>query len=169
MKKRILATIMSVLLIVCSLLTLASCVDGKDNDDDQPDIEKPWCDDLGEHDLEGYTVKFAVSEALDGDTFHKRSIMAEADTGDSVDAAIFQRNEAIQARFNCKIDLTYYTTESLSVALSNVFMSGGEEYDVIAARQYDDIAICSKGYVVDIAKNEEVKPYIQWKDNDFPY
>ncbi len=169
MKKRILATIMSVLLIVCSLLTLASCVDDNDDDGDKPDIEKPWLDDLGEHDLEGYTVKFAVSEALDGDTFHKRSIMAEEDIGDSVDAAIFARNEAIEARFNCTIDLTYYTTDSLSVALSSVFMSGGEEYDVIAARQYDDISICSKGYVVDIAKDEEVKPYIQWQDNEFPY
>ena len=169
MKKRILATVMSVLLIVCSLLTLASCVDGEKEGDKGQSIDRPWLDDLGEHDLDGYTVKFAVSEALDGDTFHKRSIMAEADTGDSVDAAIFSRNEAIAARFNCNIELTYYTTDSLSVALSNVIMSGGSEYDVLAARQYDDIALCGKAAVVDIAKDEEVKPYIQWQGNDYPY
>lgn len=168
MKKRILATVMSVLLIVCTLLTLASCGGNKDNGDDGEVIDKPWIDTLGEHNLD-YTVKFAVSEAQDGDTFHKRSIMAEEDTGDSVDAAIFARNKAIEARFNCTIELTYYTVENLSTALSSELMSGGEAYDVIAARQYDDIALCSKGYLVDIAKDEEVKPYIQWQDNEFPY
>ena len=99
MKKRILATVMSVLLIVCTLLTLASCADGKKDDEVKPQITRDWYDNLGDHDLDGYTVKFAVSEALDGDTFHKRSIMAEEDTGDSVDAAIFARNKAIEARF----------------------------------------------------------------------
>lgn len=169
MKKRILATVMSVLLIVCTLLTLVSCAGGKKDDEVKPQINRDWYDNLGEHNLDGYTVKFAVSEAQDGDTFHKRSIMAEADNGDSVDAAVFARNKAIEARFNCTIELTYYTTDNLSTAISNELMSGGEAYDVIAARQYDDIALCSKGYLVDIAKDEEVKPYIQWKDNEFPY
>ena len=156
MKKRILATIMSVLLIVCSLLTLASCVGEKEPENPIGNTgleERIWLDNLGEHDLDGYTVKFAVAEA-DGDGFHKRSIAAEEDTGDSVDAAIFARNKAVEARFNCVIELTYYTESNLSTTLSSVFMSGGEEYDVIAARQYDDISICSKGYVLDLAKNE---------------
>ena len=168
MKKRILATVMSVLLIVCTLLTLASCAGGKKDDEVKPQIDRDWYDNLGEHNLD-YTVKFAVSEALDGDTFHKRSIWAEADEGDSVDAAVFARNKAIEARFNCTIELTYYTTDNLSTALANELQSGGEAYDVLAARQYDDIALCSKAYLVDIAKDEEVKPYIQWKDNEFPY
>ena len=170
MKKRILATIMSVLLIVCSLLTLASCVGEKEPDKPgETPLVREWYDNLGEHDLDGYTVKFAVAEA-DQDGFHKRSIAAEEDTGDSVDAAIFARNKAVEARFNCVIELTFYTdTSNLSTALSNVFMSGGKEYDVIAARQYDDIAICSKGYVVDLAKNEDASKYLEWQDNEFPY
>ena len=150
MKKRILATIMSVLLIVCTLLSLAACAGGKEEQQGGGDVipDREWYDNLGEHDLDGYIVKFAVAEA-DGDGFHKRSIAAEEDTGDAVDAAIFARNKAVEARFNCTIELTYYTdTSNLSTALSSVFMSGGEEYDVIAARQYDDIAICSKGYVL---------------------
>ena len=172
MKKRILATIMSVLLIVCSLLTLASCVGEKEPEGptgNEGIKDRTWYDNLGEHDLDGYTVKFAVAEA-DGDGFHKRSIAAEEDTGDSVDAAIFARNKAVEARFNCVIELTYYTdTANLSTSLSSVFMAGGEEYDVIAARQYDDIAICSKGYVLDLAKNEYTSKYIEWQDNEFPY
>ena len=169
MKKRILATVMSVLLIVCTLLTLASCGGDEDSGAGGEVIDKPWIDTLGEHNLDGYTVKFAVSEALDGDTFHKRSIEPDKDTGDTVDAAVFARNRAIEARFNCKIDLTYYTTDNLSTALSSELMSGGEMYDVIAARQYDDIALCSKGYVVDLAKDADAKQYIQWKDNKYPY
>ena len=171
MKKRILALTMSILLIVCSLLTLASCVGEKEPEGPTGDTgleERLWYDNLGEHDLDGYPVKFAVAEA-DGDGFHKRSIAEEEDTGDSVDAAIFARNKAVEARFNCVIELTYYTESNLSTTLSSVFMSGGEEYDVIAARQYDDIAICSKGYVLDLAKNEYTSQYLEWQDNKYPY
>jgi len=171
MKKRILATIMSVLLIVCTLLSLAACAGGKEDEKGPGEevIVRDWYDNLGEHDLNGYTVKFAVAET-DGDGFHKRSIAAEEDTGDAVDAAIFARNKAIESRFSCTIELTFYTdTSNLSNALSSVFMSGGEEYDVIAARQYDDISICSKGYVLDLSKNEYTSQYLEWKDNEFPY
>ncbi len=170
MKKRILALIMSMLLIVCTLLTLASCVGEKDPDDSSdPEFVKDWYDNLGKHDLKGYTVKFAVAET-DGDGFHKRSIVAEEGAGDAVDAAVFARNEAIEARFNCNIELTFYTDVSnLSTSLSTVFMSGGKEYDVIAARQWDDISICSKGFVLDLAKNEYTSQYLEWQDNKFPY
>ena len=170
MKKRILALIMSMLLIVCTLLTLASCVSEKEHDDsDKPELDRDWYDNLGKHDLKGYTVKFAVAET-DGDGFHRRSIVGEEDSGDAVDAAIFARNKAVEARFNCNIELTFYTAVSnLSTSLSSVFMSGGKEYDVIAARQWDDISICSKGYVLDLAKNEYTSKYLEWQDNKFPY
>ena len=169
MKKRILATIMSVLLIVCTLLTLASCVGEKEPDKSiDPPLDRVWLDNLGEHDLDGYTVKFAVAET-DGDGFHKRSIMAEEDSGDSVDAAIFARNEAVETRFNCNIELTFYTTSNLSSTISGVLMSGGKEYDIVAGRQYDDVALCSSGYLVDLAKNEDASKYIEWQDNKYPY
>ncbi len=171
MKKRILALTMSMLLIVCTLLTLASCVGEKDPDGPNgPDeLNRDWYDNLGEHDLNGYTVKFAVAEA-DKDGFHKRSIAAEEDTGDAVDAAIFARNKAIEARFDCTIELTYYTdTANLSNSINTVLMAGGKDYDVLAARQYDDIAICSQGHVLDIAKDENASKYLEWQDNEFPY
>ncbi|MBE6608507.1 MAG: hypothetical protein E7633_08120 [Ruminococcaceae bacterium] len=171
MKKRILATIMSVLLIVCTLLSLAACAGGKEpvGDEEPPEIDREWYDNLGEHDLDGYTVKFAVAEA-DGDGFHKRSIVADENTGDAVDSAIFARNKAIEARFNCKIELTFYEEKKLSqTSVMNVLMAGGEEYDVIAGLQWADISLCSKGYLIDLAKHEDASQYLEWKDNEFPY
>ncbi|MBR3715550.1 MAG: hypothetical protein IKM18_06560 [Clostridia bacterium] len=173
MKKRILATFMSLLLIACTLLSLASCVGEKEPEtpiDDTGIKHRHWYDNIEEGlDLGGYTVKFAVAEA-DSDGFHKRSIIGSEDSGDAVDAAIFARNKAIEARFNCKIELTFYEEKKLSeTAVMNVLMAGGTEYDVIAGLQWADIGLCSKGYLVNLAKNEDAAKYIEWQDNEFPY
>ncbi len=173
MKKRILATVMSLLMIVTTILTLASCANtdgetGTTKDFGAPD--KEYLDNLGEHDLGGYTVKFAVSEA-DQDGFHKRSIIAEADTGDDVDSAVYARNKTVEARFNCVIELTQYelTSNLASSTVNNVIMSGGDDYDVIAGRQYDDVSMCLGGGFINIATHPEASKYIQYKDLEYPY
>ncbi len=172
MKKRILATVMAMLLVVTSVLTLASCTGGDSTKPTNPqgDLNKEWLDNLGEYNMDGYTVKFAVAET-DGDGFNKRSIVAEEDTGDSVDAAVFARNAAISARFNCNIELTFYRTDGplSSSVVNTALQAGGTEYDVIVGRQYDDVVMCGKGWFVDIAKDERTKDIIAWEDNEYPY
>lgn len=159
MKKRILALIMSMLLVACTVLTLASC---KDEDDEQgvgPNIA--WIDNLGDHDLGGATINFAVAEAAENDGFNERSIVASADTGDRVDTAIYNRNKNIEARFNCKINLAFVQAENLAdTTVKNVLMSKGTEYDVLAARQYDDVVLCSDGLLLDLFSNESTKKYL---------
>ncbi len=162
MKKRILAFFLCALIVVSTVLTFVSC-GGKD--DKKPNGEKydavQWLDNLGDHDLGGYTVKFAVSEAGE-DTygFNERSIAADADTGDKVDAKIHLRNEAIKARFNCGIELTYVTHNPLSADIAHALMGQSSEYDVIAGRQYDDVAMCVEGYFVNVLTDSRVNKYI---------
>ncbi len=162
MKKRILAFAMSMLLLVSTVLTLASCGGKGDKDDDKQKYDGiQWLDNLGDHDLDGYVVKFAVSEAAE-DTygFNERSIVADESTGDKVDAKIHLRNEAIKARFNCGIELTYKTNNNLTADLNSQFMGKSDEYDVIVGRQYDDVALCLNGYLVNLTKDETASKYL---------
>ena len=161
MKKRILALIMSMLLIACTLLTLASCKGNGDDTGDQSDVDIPWMDDLGDHDLGGYTVNFAVAEAAEDDGFNERSIVASNNTGDRVDQKIYNRNKNIQNRFNCKINIKFVDNENLAdTTVKDVLVGEGSEYDVLAARQYDDVVLCSQGLILDIAADETASKYI---------
>ena len=161
MKKRILALIMSMLLIACTLLTLASCKDDGDGDGDQSDVDIPWMDDLGDHDLGGYKVKFAVAEAAEDDGFNERSIVASNNTGDRVDQKIYNRNKNIQNRFNCNISIEFVDNDNLAdTTVKDVLIGEGSEYDVLAARQYDDVVLCSQGLVLDIRESETASKYI---------
>ncbi|MBE6619282.1 MAG: hypothetical protein E7626_05835 [Ruminococcaceae bacterium] len=163
MKKRILALIMSMLLIACAVLSLASCKDDDDGDVVGPNID--WIDHLGDHDLGGAEIKFAVSEANENDGFNERSISASADTGDRVDTAIYNRNKNIEARFNCKITLAFIKNDNLAdTTVKNVLSSKGSEYDIIAARQYDDVILCSEGLLLDLFANESTKQYLSVTD-----
>lgn len=159
MKKRILALIMSMLLIACTVLTLASCKDEGEEQGHGPNIA--WIDHLGDHDLGGATINFAVAEAAENDGFNERSIAASADTGDRVDTAIYNRNKNIEARFNCKINLKFVQNDNLAdTTVKNVLQSKGSEYDVLAARQYDDVILCSEGLLLDLFSNETTKKYL---------
>lgn len=162
MKKRILAFVMSMLLIVSAVLTLASCKGKNGNNGDKPKYETNWLDNLGDHDLGGYTVKFAVAEAYEDGTygFNIRSIEAEENNGDNVDAAIYLRNEAIEDRFNCKIQLKYRNNNRLTTDLNTVFMGKGSDYDIIAGRQYDDVALCLNGVLVNLASDKTASKYL---------
>ncbi len=160
MKKRILALIMSMLLIACAVLSLASCKDDGEEQGVGPDID--WIDNLGDHNLGGATINFAVSEAAENDGFNERSIVASADTGDRVDTAIYNRNKNIEARFNCKINLAFVQNDNLGdTTVKNVLMSQGSEYDILAARQYDDVILCSEGLLLDLFSNETTKKYLE--------
>ena len=76
MKKRILMIVMVVLLIFSTVLTLFSCNDDEKEPDDDIVVTSPTPD---AHDLEGYTVKFAVCEGEIEHPLSKRSILPDED------------------------------------------------------------------------------------------
>ncbi|MBE6608502.1 MAG: hypothetical protein E7633_08095 [Ruminococcaceae bacterium] len=164
MKKRILMIVMVVLLIFSTVLTLFSCNDDEKEPDDDIVVTSPTPD---AHDLEGYTVKFAVCEGEIEHPLSKRSILPDEDSGDSLDITIINRNKEIESRYNCNIDITYYISD-LTHSLSSEILSGSGDYDVFVGRQYDDIALCIEDCLVDVANHEDASPYINL-ESEFPY
>lgn len=66
---------------------------------------KKYLDDLPEKmDFGGTSMRFIVEEGGNGN-LSELSIMAEEDTGEVVDSAIFTRNASVQERLNINIDL----------------------------------------------------------------
>ena len=66
---------------------------------DALELRKQVPDDLGEHDFGGY--EFRVVTCDDKGDY----VVMEEETGDVIDDAVFQRNIAVEDRFNCKIAL----------------------------------------------------------------
>ncbi len=127
---------------------------------------------LPTYDLGGYEVKFAVAEAAEDDGFNERSITANSDTGDRVNTAVYSRNRNVEIRCNCKISLTFVDNENIAdTAVKNALLAGSSEYDIIAARQYDDIALCSEGVVLDLYANETTRKHLDitqpWWDLEY--
>ena len=79
-------------------------------------------DELGEKDLGGYEFRVMVSEAGG----RKNTIWVDGLTGDVVDDAVFERNAAVEERFNCKIILAaeYQNYSKLSPLLTKSVKAG---------------------------------------------
>ncbi|MBE6608504.1 MAG: hypothetical protein E7633_08105 [Ruminococcaceae bacterium] len=162
MKKRILMIVMVILLIFSTVLTLVSCSNGENPDDDIV-VTRPTPD---AHDFEGYTVKFAVCEGYNNESLVKRSICPDENSGDPVDKAVIARNKAIENRYNCNIEMTYYIANE-NISLTPEILSGSGDYDVIVGRQCDDISLCLNNYLVDVANHEDTAPYIDLESKFF--
>lgn len=121
--------------------------------------------DLPEIDLEGDVISFVVADT-DQDMLNTSSIVADADTGDTVDQAIYERNERIQEQFNCTIELyeEYVSDYSVSGQYGTVLLAGESSIDIIAGRQWDDMNLCLKGYVQELTSLEGTEnDYIDWE------
>ncbi|MBR5219565.1 MAG: hypothetical protein IKV66_01115 [Clostridia bacterium] len=87
-------------------------------------------DELGEKDLGGYEFRVMVSEA-GGRT---NTVWVDGLTGDVVNDAVFERNAAVEERFNCKIVLAadYQNYSKLSPLLTKAVKAGDDVYDLLS-------------------------------------
>lgn len=164
MRKKITALMLAFGLCATSALMLASCAEDNTNSNTTPPTNttepgetKYSLSDLPKVDMGGAVINFAVSEtdAHAGDTFHERSILPpDEDSEDTVDIAIFARNEKIKSYFNCDIDLVFYTDNNLSATIGSQLIAGTADYDILGARQYDDVQLALDGCVYDLSMLE---------------
>ncbi len=94
---------------------------------DALDARKLVDDGLGTVDLGGYEYRIATSDGK-GETLY-----CEAATGDVIDDAVYNRNVAVEDRFNCKIVLALdepYTEASNKI--TNSITAGEDAYDIIS-------------------------------------
>ena len=159
MRKKLTALLLAAAMCTGSALLLASCAEGESGKkttqdpatttppDPNADIS---LDQLPAVDMEGAMIAFAIAET-DGDGFHERSIVPpDPDSEDTVDKAVFERNARIEAKYNCTIEIVNYLDNNLSSSIGDQLTAGTSDYDILGARQYDDVQLALDGVVYDL-------------------
>ena len=133
MRNRISALILSALL--ASSCLFASCGDTAD-DDLQTDLsdsgttaqteEVPELDKLENVDYEGYVFKVMFN---DTENFAMDIETAGEETGDIMNDTVYQRNLAVEEKFNIKIESTGDVNDNLLQTVKESVMAGDEPYD----------------------------------------
>ncbi len=141
-------------------ILLASCAGGDDQSKTTAGLQNsdPTGDydvtDLPQVDMDGAVIGFCVAET-DNDGFHLRSIRSDdEESEDTVDVAVRERNAKIEAYFNCTIEVVDYITGGLNKTIQSQLLAGVSEYDILGARQYDDVQLALRGIVYDLSKLE---------------
>ena len=104
----------------------------------------------GEFDFEGVEIKFIVGEADSSYPLSQLSISAEEDSGNIISSAVYKRNLTFQQRYNCKISLVEVVENGMKNVAAPSLMAGADDYDILGARQRDDIDLCLEGYCLDL-------------------
>ncbi len=151
MRKKLTALFLCLVISLSVAATLASCTEKSDdsNASSNGDQNKEYLDNVPDINMNGAIINFAIAEA-DNDGFHYRSIYADEESDDSVDIAVFQRNRKLESRFNCTIEVAHYQDQNLTTTINTTLQAGDPDYDILAARQYDDVALVLQGHVLDL-------------------
>ena len=104
--------------------------------------------------LDGYDVKFDVEEGNNG-TLTARSVWVEEDSGDIVDAAIFERNMNVMEGLNCNITLlgsdTYGSSSNTKTRLRTQVQAGSDDIQLAGFYQYYGTVIATENLVYNMA------------------
>ncbi len=113
--------------------TQTSAVSKADTEPVEVDPRQLVSDDLGEHDFGGYIFRIVTSE--------NRSdyMVVDTATGDVIDDAVFQRNQAVEDRFNCKITVLkdYPTYDELGQWMDKTVKSAEDAFDLVSNHAVD--------------------------------
>ena len=157
MKKKLTAMLLGLVMCAGSVLMLASCVN-KENQKPSTTVGGSTNDNsfelsqLPQVDMEEAIIGFCIAET-DGDGFHLRSIRSDdEESEDIVDVAVRQRNERIQSYFNCTIEVVDYIPGGLNKQIQSQLIAGVSDYDILGARQYDDVQLALRGVVYDLTQ-----------------
>ncbi len=157
---------MALLCLVSSVLMLGSCADSdkdnKNNGEVKNDIEH-----LEGLDFEGLDVKFIISEATTAaDEFNSRSIYVDEDnTDDAVNSAIFDRNARVQELLNINIVVVDSAHTGIKSWIGSQLLAGVTDYDIISARQFDDVQLALDGVILDLNTLDKYgADYIKWNE-----
>lgn len=159
------------LMLVAAMLvsSLASCSESKVNEEKETtstaetvanvtaseeteEETKKYLDDLPEKmDFGGTSMRFIVEEGGNGN-LSELSIMAEEDTGEVVDSAIFTRNASVQERLNINIDLVDTIMFSgLPAVVRPSITAGSDDYDIVGTYQYYGISMGPEGLFLNLS------------------
>lgn len=199
MKNRIIAFFLCALIAGSTAVTLSSCADNDQTNNNGSGVASGSGSGLGDDVIptnpeedngpgvsgvnfangdQKLEINFAIAEtdAYTGDTFHLRSIKLDPDEvleSDKVDVAIEQRNAQVEYELGVEIVVYDYVTDN-NIRASRVYtalMGQTDEYDVIAGLQWNDVQLCLEDLLVDLNDlyDEETNKKIDYLSLDKPW
>ena len=164
MMKKILCLLLALLMCMSALL---ACTEEPEQQPDQPEDpgkedtpgepggeESPWADDLPEMSMGGIELNFAYLDA--GPVKSGCSIDAQAQNGDLINDAMYNRNTTIEERFDVNLTTEMFSGYAgLSVPLTPALTSGSSDYDVLVGYEYFDIGLAATGMMYNFNNLDE--------------
>ena len=173
MKKRKLFRFLSLSLALIMLLgALFSCKkrdevstdtgDGDDTDElvESIDTEINALNILGERDLGGETITFYLRAS--GNMWDVKSIYADSILSETVNDAVYERNERLKAQYNFNISVVESGAQFYCQRIINWLEAGQVPADVITAAGYDMTQIAIKGVLLDLKNIDGLNLDREW-------
>ena len=154
---------MALICLLSSILMLVSCARGE-GDNKQGEKVSSGLEHLNGLDFGGQEITYIASNPPVDDLNYKSIYVdGESADGDALNVALYERNTRIEALLNVKIVMGAAEDRSIKAWMGPSLLGGLDEYDIIAARQYDDIQLALDGVLVDINKLDQYgADYINW-------
>lgn len=105
--------------------------------------------DLPEADYGGYVFRVVHWEMAGWESRACIDIYAEAENGDTINDAVYERNLAVGEKYNFSISLENVAFDTLVTNVRNSVSAGDDAYDLVYLRLYEQKNLIAGGYFVD--------------------
>ena len=172
MKKSFLFKLLTLLLTLVLLLgTFCSCKKEEEGEDEptESDTEIATTAEeteinalniLGENDLGGETVSFFIRAG--GNMWDVKSLYAESILSDTINDAVYERNEKLKSQYNFNISVVESGSTSYPVKIINSVLAGECPADVVTAGGYDMTKMALQGVLLDLKNVNGLNLDRQW-------
>jgi len=177
MKKRCIASLTSMLMLIPAITSLVSCSSDNDTAVSETTAQagettaaestvdtnsrENYPDSLPELDFEGAEI---VIHTRAGDEFVLYEMGPEEEVGEVVADALYERNRSVEERLNVKLNINYGDSDStkFSNGYHGIILAGDNVYDIIAAVQAAGIKFSHEGVFTNLADAEYIDYEKPW-------
>ena len=118
---------------------------------------------LGENDLGGDTIKFYLRSY--GGIWDVSSLYADTILSDTINDAVYTRNEHLKSQYNFDIDMEESLAQFYPTRIVTQVMSGNFDSDVLTASGYDMTKIAVQGGLMDLNNIDALRLNETWWNN----
>lgn len=168
---KILSVIMALLTLLSVTFVFSSC--NKTGEDEQTSAVAATVSSgeelapLDVKDLGGYTFKMLWPEYLSEEGhFRYNELSAEGASGSVIESAVFERNEAVKASYNAKIEVTLMKYSDITKTIRNEYGTGEASYDVIASVIANMSPLALEGVLSDFNDLQYYDESYQWWNHE---
>lgn len=174
MMKKDLSRIVSLILLGGLAVSTASCGDTTGNEtktssenestttaDNTPESDTNA---LPEADFGGYAFRVAHWCFPDRPAYNNRDLIANSETGDKINDAVYKRNMEVFDKYNFSIELTNLSYDKITDTVRSSIMSGDDEFDLVMPRLYEGKSLITEGLLVDFNDIPNIDLSNDWWD-----